>query len=57
MGPGRTTSPAMGLVGPPERAATGVGPVGQQGEPADKPMDDGSGGSSVTRTRRSRKSH
>jgi len=30
---------------------------GQQGEPADNPMDDGSGGSSATRTRRSRKSH
>ena len=31
--------------------------LGQQGEPADNPMDDGSGGSSATPTRRSRKSH
>jgi hypothetical protein len=27
MGPGRTTAPAMGPVGPRERGATGVGPV------------------------------
>jgi hypothetical protein len=30
---------------------------GQQGEPVDNPMNDGSGGSSATHTRRSRKNH
>jgi hypothetical protein len=31
MGPDRATAPALGLVGPLERAATGVGPVGPTG--------------------------
>jgi hypothetical protein len=31
MGLGRAAAPAMGPVGPPERVATGVGPVGPTG--------------------------
>jgi hypothetical protein len=57
MGPGRASSPALGPVVPPKRAATGVGLVGPAGPAADNPMDDASIGSSATHTCRSRKSH
>jgi hypothetical protein len=57
MGPDGPAALALGLVRPPERAATCVDQWAQQAQPTDNPMDDALGGSSATCTHRSRKSH